>query len=370
METMFIKKIRLQEIEGLVGCFETAGGIAAILPFGSGHINDTYRIVNAVPGYPDYLLQRINHEIFTNVPRLIDNINQVTSHLKNKFKAIGYTDVNRRTLTLIAAKDGEYFHRDAKGQFWRLYLFLLDTRSYDVVQTERQAYEGGKALGQFQNLLADLDAAMLHPVIPDFHSIHFRCSQLASAIFYDELGRAAEVAAEIEFVHARAKRMAQIELLGDAGKLPLRVTHNDTKFNNILFDAADRAQCIIDLDTIMPGYMAFDFGDAVRTLINTAAEDEADLDKIKLNIPLFKAFSGGFLSETASYMSTTELESLRLGILLLPYLMGLRFLTDYINGDTYYKTALASHNLQRARAQFRLLEKLEEAYPKLCAIVQ
>lgn len=365
-----MKAANLNEIAAIVASFEITGGFSDAVPFGSGHINDTYRIANSNADAPDYVLQRVNHDIFKDVPALIDNIINVTDHLRNKFiTPISGTKTGDRALTLIAAKSGKYYYQDAKGQYWRLYLFLPDTRSYDVVTTRQQAYEGGKALGQFQNYLADLDVSKLSVVLPDFHNVNFRLRQFAGAVQNNAAGRLDEVAAEVAFVREREHDMGEIERLGEAGRLPLRVTHNDTKFNNILFDANDRAQCIIDLDTIMPGYMAFDFGDAVRTLINTAPEDEPDLEKIQLNMPVFKAFAQGFLGQTASYMSTTELRSLILGITALPFIMGLRFLTDYINGDTYYKTAFPTHNLQRARAQFNLAEKLEQAHAELYAIV-
>jgi len=365
-----MKAANLEEIEAIVANFDITGGFGDAVPFGSGHINDTYRIANSYAASSDYVLQRVNHEIFKNVPALIDNISYVTDHLRNKFSTLlASANAGDRALTLIPAKSGQYYYQDAKGEYWRLYLFLPGTRSYDVVTTTQQAHEGGKALGQFQNYLADLDVSKLSVVLPDFHNINFRLRQFAEAIQNNSAGRLNEVAAEVAFVREREHDMGEIERLGHAGKLPLRVTHNDTKFNNILFDANDRAQCIIDLDTIMPGYMAFDFGDAVRTLINTAPEDEPDLDNIQLNIPVFKAFAQGFLGQTASYMSTTELRSLTLGITLLPFIMGLRFLTDYINGDTYYKTAFPTHNLQRARAQFNLVEKLEQAHSALYGIV-
>jgi hypothetical protein len=360
---------KVKSIRQIVFNFLIEGSVGEIQSFGSGHINDTYRIFNATEGKPDYLLQKINHHIFKDVPGLINNIVYVTGHIKNKLKFIAGANPDKQVLTLIPSKNGLYYYLDSEGQYWRTYLFLKDTKSYDVVTTEKQAYEGGKAFGTFQTILTDVKVSQLTEVIPNFHNIVFRLKNFDDALQNNAAGRAQYVAAEIAFVNARAESMAEIDTLGKAGKLPVRVTHNDTKFNNVLLDKNDAAQCVIDLDTVMPGYTAFDFGDAVRTIINPAPEDEADLEKIILNIPLFKAFAEGFLNQTAHYMTATEIQSLVKGVLLLPYIMGVRFLTDYLNGDVYYKIKFPEHNLQRARAQFQLVKKLEEHYDEIYAIV-
>lgn len=360
---------KMESMRHIVCEFVTEGQAGDIKPFGSGHINDTYRVCNAEAGKPDYLLQKINHHIFKDVAGLIDNIVYVTGHLKNKLKDIPGANPEKEVLTLIPSKSELYYYKDDASQYWRMYLFLKDTKSYDVVTTEKQAYEGGKAFGYFQTMLSDLNVSKLTKVIPNFHNIYFRLKQFHQALQVDSAGRVKYIAPELEFVNARAYDMAEIERMGRAGKLPIRVTHNDTKFNNVLLDKHDVAQCVIDMDTIMPGYTAFDFGDAVRTIINSAPEDEPDLDKIVLNIPLFKAFAEGFLSQTVHYMSINEIRSLVKGAFLLPYMIGLRFLTDFLNGDLYYKTKFAEHNLQRARAQFQLVRKLEERYDEIYAIV-
>jgi hypothetical protein len=361
-------KEKIESIHQIVSEFLIEGEAGEIKPFGSGHINDTYRVYNTAKDKPDYLLQRINHLIFKDVPGLINNIVYVTGHLKNKLKSVPGADPEKEVLTLIPAKNNDYYYHDDSG-YWRMYLFLKDTKSYDVVSTEKQAYEGGKAFGYFQTMLADVNTSKLTKVIPDFHNIYFRLKQFDDALKADTSDRAKHVTAEIDFINARAYDMAEIERMGKADKLPVRVTHNDTKFNNVLLDQHDAAQCVIDMDTIMPGYTAFDFGDAVRTIINSAPEDEPDLDKIVLNIPLFKAFAEGFLSQTVQYMGINEIRSLVKGVYLLPYIMGVRFLTDYLNGDVYYKIKFAEHNLQRARAQFQLVKKLEESYDDIYGIV-
>jgi hypothetical protein len=362
-------KVTDQNIIGVVANFNINGNVQSIKPFGSGHINDTYRICNSNPAGPDYLLQRINHHIFKNVAALSDNIVYVTNHIKAKLLDIPGSDPDRQVLTLIGTHNGQFYYQDENGNYWRMYRFMDNTKSYDVVTTEKQAYEGGKAFGNFQTMLADVDVSKLTEIIPDFHNIVSRLKQFDEALSADTFDRAKDVAKEVMFISDRAYSMAEIDRMGKAGKLPLRVTHNDTKFNNVLLDENDVAQCVIDLDTIMPGYTAFDFGDAVRTIINSAPEDEADLDKIQLNIPLFRAFAEGFLSQTMPYMGVTEIRSLVKGVLLLPYIIGVRFLTDYLNGDVYYKTKFAAHNLQRARAQFKLVEKLEESHAEMYAII-
>ncbi len=238
-----------------------------------------------------------------------------------------------------------------------------------MVETAGQAYQGGIAFGRFGALLADLDASRLHETIPAFHDIENRLNLFREAISRNPKNRVKEVSAEIDFVEKRARQMSTILQMGRTGELPLRITHNDTKFNNVLLDSQDKAQCVIDLDTVMPGYIAYDFGDAIRTIVNTAAEDEKDLEKVGVDMELFRSFTKGFINETKSFLTVNEIHSLSMGVLLLPFIMGLRFLTDYIDGDTYYKIGFAEHNIQRSRAQLKLVEKLEEQYALLQEII-
>ncbi|WP_461489833.1 phosphotransferase enzyme family protein [Pontibacter sp. HJ8] len=346
--------------EGVLSQFDLKGGIEAVTPYGSGHIHDTYYVRNTDAACPDYLLQRINHHVFRNVPQLMENIQQVTTHLRNKLAGMPAQDPDREVLTLIPTRRHTTYYQDADGNFWRVYLLLQGTRSYDLVENAQQAYQGGKAFGRFQALLADMDATQLHESIPDFHNVEYRLRQFEEAREKDPAGRVTEVQAEIEFVEQRVHAMATIVRLGREGKLPLRITHNDTKFNNVLLDSQDKAQCVIDLDTVMPGFVAYDYGDAIRTTAVTTPEDEKDLSKIDIDLDLFRGFTQGFLEETRGSLTEQEIESLSLGITLLPFIMGLRFLTDYIDGDHYYKIHFPEHNLQRAQAQFRLVEVLEE----------
>ncbi|MFC6999146.1 phosphotransferase enzyme family protein [Rufibacter roseus] len=349
--------------------FAIQGTVGDVEPFGSGHIHDTYHVKNLKEGEPDYLLQCINHNVFKNIPALMENIQVVTSHLRKKLEHLSGADPEQEVLTLVSTKEREWYYKDNDGSFWRVYHFIPDTFTYDVVKTAELAYEGGKAFGRFQALLADLPVHLLHDTIPDFHNVVNRLRLYHEVLQKDPVNRVAEVKTEIAFVEERAEAMSAIYKLGKAGKLPLRITHNDTKFNNVLLDKNDKAQCVVDLDTVMPGFVAYDFGDAIRTTINTAPEDEPDLEEIQISVDLFRGFTEGFLEETGHSLTRTEIESLSHGVLLLPFIMGLRFLTDYIDGDNYYKIHHKGHNLQRARAQFQLVRKLEEQYDLLRDII-
>jgi hypothetical protein len=344
---------------------ETSGGEL----FGSGHINETFFLKNLDENCPDYLLQRINHNIFKDVPALMDNIHRVTNHLRMKLEDVPGVQPEKEVLTLVPTRDKQFFYCDKDGNYWRMYKFL-PANNYDLLQTEFQAYECGKAFGRFQAMLSDMDATLLAESIPNFHNIELRIDRFNQAIEADVANRVKDVLPEIEFLRERMAQMKEVLALGRAGMLPLRITHNDTKLNNVLLDENDRAQCVIDLDTVMPGYVAYDFGDAIRTIINTAAEDEKDLHRINLNIPLFKAYAQGYFKEAGSFLTEMEVESLSMGVLLIPYEQTVRFLTDYIEGDTYYKIHFPEHNLQRTRAQLQLLKKLEEQFESLKNIVK
>ena len=358
-----------KHIYELVNKFDTNAEIASVHPFGSGHINDTYRIVNNDKSRPDYLLQRINHHVFKDVPALMQNLKYVIGHLKKKLSQISGSDIAKEILTIVETHEGKSYLVDDEGNYWRMFYFLKGTRSYDRVETAKQAFEGGKAFGRFQALLADLDPQLIRDTIPDFHHIESRLNKMEAAINIDLADRVKKVSPEIEFIRSRTNRMKEILLAGKAGVLPLRITHNDTKFNNVLLDSNDHAQCVIDLDTVMPGYIAYDFGDSVRTIINAAAEDEEDTTLIGLNISLFEAYTKGYLQEAADFITGAEIDSLLKGVFLLPYIQAVRFLTDYLEGDHYFKIQSPEHNLQRTRAQLTLVQKLEENSEQLEKII-
>ncbi|KAA8485837.1 Ser/Thr protein kinase RdoA (MazF antagonist) [Arcticibacter tournemirensis] len=366
MESQYNK----EDVEGILSHFFIRGKVASITPFGSGHINSTFYVKNTDSNEPDYLLQKINHSVFKDVPGLIGNILLVTSHLKEKLKDVPGADPDKEVLTLVETKSGGFFTKDANGNYWRVYYFIKDTKSYDQVETPKQAFETGKAFGRFQKLLSDLDAEQLCHTIPNFHNIEMRLQQLHDAIDADPKGRVKEVEFIIDFINERAWQMGAVLRAGREGKLPLRIIHYDTKLNNVLLNKNDEVQCVIDLDTVMPGYVAYDFGDAIRTIINTSAEDEKQLDKINLNIPLFKAYTEGYFAEASGFLTENEIESLSHGMVLLPYMQTVRFLTDYIQGDTYYKIHFPGHNLQRSVAQMQLLNRIENEYDVLKGIIK
>jgi len=358
------------QVLALASQFQIDIEIVSIKPFGSGHINDTYRVVNADPNGTDYLLQRINHHVFKDVPLLMNNLVNVLDHLKKKLADIPGSDIEKDILTLVPAKDARSYIEDGAGNYWRMLIFLKNTRSYDLVETKKQAFEGGRAFGRFQAQLADLDTSLVKDTIPDFHNIESRLSKLEAAIAGNTAGRLSEVQPEVDFIRSHEQGMKEILELGRAGILPQRIVHNDTKFNNVLLDSNDNAQCVIDLDTVMPGFVAYDFGDSIRTIINKAVEDEADAGKIGLNLSLFEAYADGYLQEAHGFLTQPEIDSLVKGVLLLPYIQAVRFLTDYLEGDHYFKIHSPKHNLQRTRAQLTLVKKLEESRAQLEQIIK
>lgn len=337
---------------------------SAVSRFGSGLINDTFSVSPPGAKTPKYLLQRINHQIFKDVPLLMNNIAQVTSHISQKLAGTG-----KEQPKLILTKDSKEYSLDSAGNYWRVFGYMNNTKSYDAVESTKQAYEAGRAFGMFQAMLSDIDSSEIRDSIPDFHNIGKRQNDLKQAIADDKENRVKEVQAEIQFISEREKTMNVIPEMASKGLLPKRIIHGDTKFSNVLFNQDNEVQCVVDLDTVMLSYSAFDFGDAIRTIINSAPEDEKDLEKIRLNLPLFESYTRGYLEEAIQFLSAEELNSLVQGALLLPYMQAVRFLTDYIQGDVYYKISSPKHNLQRTRAQLELVSKLEGASAQLRAIV-
>jgi thiamine kinase-like enzyme len=338
-------------------------------PYGNGHIHDTFLIETVGNKNDDYILQRLNNSVFKNIPELQNNIERVTVHLKNKLKAVAGSDLKRECLNLVPTHEGKSWIVDSKGNFWRMYIFITNHRSYNIVDSSDKAYEGGKAIGRFQAMLSDMQGGPLFETIPRFHNIEYRLETFKLKINEDPVGRVSSVGDEINQFLKRSEEMKVILKLGNDNKIPLRITHNDTKFNNILLDENDKALCIIDLDTVMPGYVHYDFGDAIRTAANTANEDERDLSKIKLDLNLFKAYSEGYLSETANTLNDMEKEYLPFAPILITYTIAIRFLTDFLDGDKYFKIHHNLHNLERARAQLKLVMSMEEQYKSMKSII-
>ena len=334
----------------IVNSFRISGKVANVIPFGNGHINDTYRVCNGSSQEQDYLLQRINHQVFPQVKELMNNIQIVTEHINSKAPGT--------TLSLILTKEGKNYFQSHPNQYWRMFVFHNDLISFDVAKTLDQIYEGGKAFGQFLFQLSDLPAQNLFPIIPNFHNVLFRIQNLKRAIELNSRNRKKQAKELINYALSVSNQLAIIEKLGKEGQIPLRVTHNDTKFNNLLLDNNGKGRCVIDLETVMPGYVHYDFGDGIRTTITTADEDESDLSLIQADLERFRAFAQGYLESTSSILTPIELQYLPLSGALLSYLMGIRFLTDFLQGDIYYKIKHPNHNFQRARAQLNLTQKI------------
>jgi hypothetical protein len=354
------------DVQAAAGQFHIHGEFRQTQVCGSGHINDTYCVEFNQNGTPArYILQRVNHAIFTRPVGLMQNIERVTSHLA--LRAANEPDARRRVLTLIPARDGRAWHVDSSGNYWRAYLFIEKARTYDSIESEAQAFNAAKAFGQFQGSLADLPAPRLIDTIPDFHHTPKRFAALEKAISADAVNRAKLARAEIEFALAR-KPITPILL--EAG-LPERVTHNDTKLNNVLFDdTTGEAICIIDLDTVMPGLALYDFGDMVRTSTSPAKEDERDLTKVRMQFPMFEALVRGYLASAGGFLTKSEKRLLAFSGKLITFEIGLRFLTDFLEGDVYFKTKREGHNLDRCRTQFKLVESIEQQEEKMNHLVQ
>ena len=337
-----------------------------IEPLGKGHINDSYRVGT---DEKEYVLQRINHNIFKNVHELQNNIHRVTSHIRTKLIEKGVTDVERRVITLIPTHDGALYYKDVNGDYWRLMIFIKDSKSYDDINPDL-AYRAGMAFGEFQKMLEDIPGEPLFETIPNFHNMENRLESFRESVKANKAGRLDEVADLVKEIEDRAEEMCKAERMHREGKLPKRINHCDTKVNNILFDNDDQVICVVDLDTVMPGYVLSDFGDFIRTGANTGAEDDKNLDNVSVNLDIFEAYAKGYLKHAASFLTDTEIENLPYGAKLLTYMQTVRFFTDYIDGDTYYKIAYPQHNLVRTKAQFKLLQSLEENYEKMQQIVK
>jgi Ser/Thr protein kinase RdoA (MazF antagonist) len=355
----------------IFGKFNAKGSFLSGHSFGPGHIHDTYRIQTVEKECDDYIVQRLNNKVFTDIQGLQENMERVTTHLRMKLSAIEGSDLRRECLTLITAKDtGKTYFTDAGGNFWRMFIFISDHRSYERVDSREKAYEGGRITGRFQAMLADLPGKPLHETIPDFHNIAKRLVTFHNVIEKDHAGRVISAGREIDGIISREEEMKVLIRLGEEGKIPVRITHNDTKFNNILFDSSGRALCIIDLDTVMPGFVHYDFGDAIRTATNRAEEDSTDLSSVSMDIDIFRAYAEGYLSETRDTLNPTEIEYLPFAPKLLTYIMATRFLTDFLDGDHYYKIKYPLHNLQRAKAQLALLSDMENRYENMVQIIK
>ena len=351
--------------------YDLSGTLVSCERYGEGHINETYLAVfNDGGKEKKYILQRINHSLFTDVDKLMSNISLVTEFIRSKVKNAG-GDPDREVLTIVPTKRGEtYYYSPDYDEFFRIYVFIEKAIAHQRAERDGQFYQSAVAFGTFAMQLADFDASKLFEILPNFHNTEVRFENFTRALQADKTGRAASVKAEIDFVLARNDYCNKITSLLANGAMPLKVTHNDTKLNNVMLDEqTDAPVAVIDLDTVMPGSICYDFGDSIRFGCNPAAEDEKDLTKVVFDMNLFEEYAKGYLTAMGDSITKTEKENLVFGSMLMTYECGMRFLTDYLEGDTYFRTKYPGHNLDRARTQFKLVSDMEERFDEMTAIV-
>ncbi len=360
----------IEVLRHIISNYDLKGRVIRATPLGKGLINCTLHIMteNGVEG-GSYVLQRINKQVFKNPHELMENYAAVTVFLRDKIQKMG-GNPRRETISVIQTRDGSNYCIDTNGDYWRMITYVTDSVCYDRVENSQQLYDSAVAFGRFQGLLSDFPAEELYETIPNFHNTPHRFGQFTEAVKADVCGRASEVKDEIAFVRGREAFAHTLENAHREGKLPLRVTHNDTKLSNILFDAkSGEALCIIDLDTVMPGYSVNDFGDAIRSCATTASEDEGDLSKVNIDLSLYELYVRGFIEGAGNGLTDSERELLPIGAIMMTYECGMRFLTDYLSGDVYFKTEREKQNLDRARNHFKLVSDMEQNLQKMQEIV-
>ena len=357
-----------------IAAFPIEGKLVGAVRYGDGHINDTFCVYTQLESgdVKRYILQRLSSVAFKEPDQLMQNINKVTSFLQDRIKAAG-GDASKEAMKLIRTKTGQLYFTDSNSENWRLYDFVEGTYYLSKVENAEQFYESARTFGKFQALLADFPAEELYETIKNFHNTVDRLSKLKKSVETDKMDRVKEVAEELSFVEARVTDCEILVEQLNSGILPLKVTHNDTKLNNILFDKeSDKGICVIDLDTVMPGLCAYDFGDSIRFGANTAAEDEQDLSKVKFDLNLFEVYTKGYAETSKGTLSEAEIRSLPWGAKLMTLECGIRFLTDYIDGDVYFsvKKDRPTHNLDRCRTQFKLVKEMEKVWEQMLEIVE
>lgn len=353
-----------KKLKNIVSQFIENDENTTVEPLGKGHINDSYKVGNG----SEYVLQRINHYVFKNIDQLQDNIYRVTNHIRRKLMEQGVNDIDRRVLALIPTKDNSLYFLDEDGCYWRMTKYIKESKSYEEINTDL-AYRAGVAFGDFQKSLADLPGAPLYETIPNFHNMEVRLEMFRKSVEANRAGRLDKVTDIIKEIEKRAEEMCKAERLHREGKLPKRINHCDTKVNNVLFDENEEVLCVVDLDTVMPGYVLSDFGDFIRTGANKGAEDDKNLDNVSVDLDIFEAYAKGYLKHASSFLLDIEIKNLAFGAKLLTYMQMVRFFTDYLDGDIYYKTAYPEHNLVRTKAQFKLLQSLEENFDTMQHII-
>lgn len=354
------------DFKKIIKNFKVEGEFVSCEPYGEGHINLTFLLITTKG---KYILQRINSDIFKNPEGLMENIKGVTEYLRKIIIENG-GDPLRETLTLVPSLDGKIFYKDEEGNYFRVYIFIDDAETYQIVEKKEDFYNAASAFGKFQNMLADYPAKELFETIADFHHTPKRFEKLKKAVAEDKMGRLKEVEEEVEYALSWLSKASAITDALESGKIPTRVTHNDTKLNNVMIDnESGKGICVIDLDTVMPGSLLYDFGDSIRFGTNPAAEDEADLSKVYMDIELFEAYIDGFLSELKSSITKEEAELLPMSAIIMTLECGIRFLTDYLEGDTYFRIHYEKQNLNRTRTQLKLVKDMWEKYDAMNEIV-
>ncbi len=361
----------LPDIPRIGAQFAIAGELVNAEPFTHGHINDTFVGTYQLNGATSrFVHQRINHHVFQNPRHVMENIARVTDHIRAKLQRENHPDISRRVLRLVPTRDGQTYHVTPDGHYWRTYHFIENARIYDVVESPKEAYQAAKEYGYFQQLLTDLPGSRLHDTIPDFHHTPKRFAAFERAWRADAHNRAAACQPEIEFALEHQPITAVLLDLHAQGKIPERVTHNDTKFNNVMLDnSTGEGICVLDLDTVMPGLALYDFGDMVRTTTSESAEDERDLRKVRMELEMFEALARGYLSTAGAFLNSVEKAHLAFSGKLITFEIGLRFLTDYLEGDHYFKIHRDGHNLDRCRTQFKLVESIEQQEVEMNTLV-
>ena len=324
----------------------------------SGHINDTFLVKTS--GTKNYILQRINHNIFKDVPGLVNNKILISNHIRSKYGNLSEEDLNKKVLSFVKTKKTNFYYHKENGDFWNVMIFIANSITHNIVVDKEIAYEGGKLLGAFLNATSDFESSKLIDVIPNFHDMSFRYKEYESSLQIASKERLEKAINYKKIVSDLKTEMHILQELKEAKVIPVRVTHNDTKISNSLFDNDNKGICMIDTDTVMPGIIHYDFGDAIRTICNTAAEDEKDLSKVEFNLAYYEAYEKGFLEKTKDTLFPISIKYLSLGAKTMIFIMALRFLTDYFNNDVYYKVNYPEHNLDRARNQFKLIKSFSE----------
>ena len=354
-------------LQDIASHFALQGPIDSIDSLGDGFINDTF-LIRTAGNAPDYILQRKNKSIFPDVPGMMENIRKVTEHIRRRVIAEG-GDPMREAMTVVPTRDGKLYYVDPEGEYWAVTVYIADTVAYNKADSPELARKGGEGIGKFQAQLADFTEPLVE-TIPGFHNIRYRFVQWDEALKRNAAGRVKDLATEIGWIESRRAEMLDFWKLVEDGTISTRVTHNDTKINNILFDKQGRVLCAIDLDTVMNSTSLNDFGDAIRSYTNTGDEDDRDLSRVGMSIEMFRAYTEGYLSQRARQLTQPEIDHLAFSARYITYEQVLRFLMDYIDGDLYYKIKYPEHNLVRTHAQYKLLQSMEEQYPEMCRIVR